>query len=237
MIGERHEEHVTWLTFENPDRLNAFNGFDYRDLRQAIRRALDDEDTRVIVLTGRGRSFSAGADRSLIDQSATEEQRAIANEEFPQFLAVLRVCEKPLLAAVNGFAIGIGCTMLLYCDLVIAAQSARFRMPFTALGIVPEAGSSALLPAQGRWPDVMWAALSSEWIDADTAREMGIAWRVVPDSVLLEETARVAAAIAELEPGAVTATKRLLTAGRAELARAAIDREFAELRMLRRGGR
>ncbi len=235
MLEERRADHVTWLIFVRPERLNAFTVADYRDFRVAIERAVDHDGTRAIVVTGTGRAFSAGADRSLLDPTSPAPDRERAGEEFAQFLQVLRDCDKPLLAAVNGLAVGIGCTMLMYFDLVLAAESARFRLPFTALGIVPEAASSVLLPARARWDDTMWAMLSSEWIDAPLAQRMGIVWRVTPDSSLLDATGEVAATIVALDPEAVAATKRLLVAGRAAAAGQAIDRELAEMgRLLQR---
>jgi len=231
MLQERTDEHVTWLTFDRPARLNCFTLADYRDLRVAVERATADPATNVIVLTGNGRAFSAGADRSLLNLTNTAD-RATAQEQFTGLLEALSACEKPLFAAVNGLAVGFGATMLLYCDLVLAAESARFRLPFTALGITPEAGSSVLLPARARWDETMWAMLSSEWIDARAARELGIVWRVVPDSSLLDLTAKAAATVAAHDPAAVAATKRLLTAGRAGAARQAIDREFGETTVL-----
>lgn len=223
---------ITWLTFDRPERLNAFTGADYRDLRVAIERAVDDQATRVIVLTGTGRAFSAGADRSLLDGTASSTDRELAATEFGAMLEAVGGCEKPIVVAVNGLAIGIGCTVLLYCDLVLVAESARLRLPFTALGIVPEAGSSTLLPARARWGDTAWAMLSSEWLDAPAALALGLAWRVVPDAGLLEEAAATAATIAALDPAAVAATKRLLIAGRAAAARSAMEREMVELAAL-----
>lgn len=223
---------VTWLTFDRPDRLNAFTAGAYRDLRLAFGRAAADEAVRVVVLTGAGRAFSAGADRSLVDGTATTEERELAGEEFEAVLDVVDRFDKPLLAAVNGLALGIGCTLLLHCDLVLVAGSARLRMPFTALGLAPEAGSSVLLPARARWGDAVWALLSSEWIDSETAVSMGLAWRAVPDADLVEETERAAHAIAAHDPAAVAATKRLLHEGRADAVRAAIARERAEMAAL-----
>jgi enoyl-CoA hydratase/carnithine racemase len=139
-----------------------------------------------------------------------------------------------VLAAVNGLGVGIGCTLLLHCDLVVLAESARLRLPFTALGIVPEAGSSVLLPAQARWADALWAMLSSEWIDSSAALAMGIAWRVVPDNELVSHADHVAKDLANLDPAAVAATKRLLIAGRIDLVRAAMDREVEEMEALHR---
>jgi enoyl-CoA hydratase/carnithine racemase len=182
---------------------------------------------------GNGRAFSAGADRSLLDNTSTAAEMASAGEEFDELLEVLRDCEKPLLAAVNGLAVGFGCTMMLYFDLLLAAESARFRLPFTALGLLPEAGSSVLLPARVPWDEAIWALLSSERLSASKAREIGLIWRVVPDLALIAETSKVSDALAALDPASVRATKRLLTAGRADAARLAADRELIEMAKLR----
>ncbi|MCK9904590.1 enoyl-CoA hydratase/isomerase family protein [Frankia sp. Cpl3] len=230
MLQNRLENGTRWMAFDRPARLNSFSAADYRDLRLALEAAAADPATKVVVLTGNGRAFSAGADLSLLDGTSASEDRIQAGEEFTGLLEILAVFEKPLLAAVNGYAIGIGATILLYCDLVLVAESARLRLPFTAMGLVPEAGSSALLLARTRSPDALWAMLSSEWIDAGMAQRMGLAWRVVPDARLLDETADAAAILAVLDPISVTATKRLLTTGRADTARHAIQRELDEMR-------
>ncbi|SEP27155.1 enoyl-CoA hydratase/isomerase family protein [Trujillonella endophytica] len=231
MLSEHIDGHVSSLRLERPERLNSFTAADYRDLRLALERARADVGVRVVVLTGAGRAFSSGADRSLLDPAGGAAREGAA-AEFDALLATLRSFEKPLLGAVNGLAVGVGCTLLLYCDLLLAAASARFRLPFTALGLVPEAGSSALLPARVRWDAAMWAMLSSEWFDADEAREMGLVWRVVPDASLVDRTTTVATTLAALDPGAVVATKRLLTAGRADVAQRAAEREMAAMRPL-----
>lgn len=236
MLRERRADGIAWVTFDRPEKLNAFRVDDYRDLRDVVERAADDASVRVIVLTGSGRAFSAGADRTLVDGSASANELEQAGIEFRMMLEALAVSGTPVLAAVNGLAVGFGCTLLLHCDLVLVAASARLRLPFTALGIVPEAGSSALLPMRARWPDAAWTMLSSEWFDADDAVAMGLAWRVVPDDDLLAETTRAASSIASHDPAAVAATKRLLTAGRLDVVRAAMAREGAELSALPRGG-
>jgi enoyl-CoA hydratase/carnithine racemase len=234
MLREEVTNGIRWLTLDRPDHLNALTGASYRDIRVAVERATADPATRAIVVTGAGRAFSAGADRSLIDGTATAEDRALAGTEFPAMIRSIGSCDKPVLAAVNGLAVGIGCTILLHCDLVLVAASARLRFPFTTLGIVPEAGSSLLLPARARWGDAEWAMLSSEWFDAHAAVAIGLAWQVVPDADLVRESARAAGVIARLDPRAVSATKRLLTAGRAALVDAAMEREMAEMSVLLR---
>jgi enoyl-CoA hydratase/carnithine racemase len=152
--------------------------------------------------------------------------------EFGRLLETLGSFRKPLIGAVNGLAVGFGATLLAYCDLVLMAENAQLRFPFTELGIVPEAGSSTLLYGRGHDADLTWAMLASAWIDAPTAMTMGLVWRVLPDDRLAEMTAHAASTLAALNPASVMATKRLLTAGRADNARAAIDRELHEMSAL-----
>jgi enoyl-CoA hydratase/carnithine racemase len=232
VLQERRDGSTTWLEFDRPQCLNAFTVAGYRGLREALDRLAADDTVRVVVLTGRGRAFSAGADQSLLDEALPDGERRLAGEEFGQLLETLGSFPKPLFAAVNGLAVGFGATMLLYCDVVILAETARLRFPFTALGIVPEAGSSALLPARARWTDAMWAMLSSEWIDAADAVQTGLAWRSVRDADLLEEATRASAVVATHDPRSVAATKRLLMSGPFGEARHAIRRELDEMQAL-----
>ena len=236
MLRRELRSGVLWLTFDRPERLNSFTASDYRDLQVALSDATSRAEARCLVLTGNGRAFSAGADRSLIDGSAGPDELAEAGEAFVDLLQTLDRCPMPVLAAVNGLAVGIGCTLLLHCDLVIVAASARLRTPFTALGITPEAASSMLLPARVRRPDAVWMLLSSEWVDAPLAVSMGLAWRVVADDDLARETRRAAETLADLDPEAVAATKRLLLHGQADLVRGALDRETIAMRSARRRG-
>ena len=232
MLHERRDGSTVWLEFNRPQSLNAFTVVGYRGLREALDRLATDDTVRVVVLTGRGRAFSAGADRSLLDATLSDSERRLAGEEFGQLLETLGSFPKPLFAAVNGLAVGFACSLLLYCDVVILAETARLRFPFTALGIVPEAGSSALLPTRARWADAMWAMLSSEWIDAADAVRIGLAWRCVRDADLLEEATRASAVVAAHDPRSVAATKRLLMSGPFGEARHAIRRELDEMQAL-----
>jgi enoyl-CoA hydratase/carnithine racemase len=229
VLQERRDGSTMWLEFDRPQCLNAFTVAGYRGLREALDRHATDDTARVVVLTGRGRAFSAGADRSLLDAALPDGERRQAGEEFGQLLESLGGFPKPLFAAVNGLSVGFGATMLLYCDVVILAETARLRFPFTALGIVPEAGSSVLLPARARWADTVWAMLSSEWIDAAEAVRTGLAWRCVPDAELVDEVTNAAAVVAAHDPRAVAATKRLLTRSAAGEVRSAIRRELEEM--------
>lgn len=229
MITSADEGPVRWIVFDRPERRNAFTADDYLAFRGALDAAAADDGVRVVALAGTGPAFSAGADRSLLDGAAP----GAAGDAFDALVTTLATFEKPLLAAVNGAAVGFGCTLLLHCDLVVVASSARLRLPFTALGLAPEAASSVLLADRVGAANAAWAMLTSEWIDADTACRMGLTWRSVADDELRDEVQAVAAAIAEHDPAAVVATKRLLRHGRAEAVAAAMARELAAARDLR----
>ena len=236
VLHERSEAAVRWLTLDRPEALNAFTAADYVALGEAIDAAGADQAMRVVVLTGAGRAFSAGADRSLFEGPLDPATSDHVRDAFGAMLLALARCEKPIIAAVNGLAVGVGATILLHCDLVILADSARLRLPFTGLGLAPEAASSVLLPMRVRWGDALWWLLSSEWVSATEALAAGLAWRVVPDDDLAFNAAAVAQTLAALDPASVAATKRLVLEGRVELVTAALDRENAALESLL-GGR
>ena len=184
-------------------------------LRRVVRRARTVRSRRHQVVDPHGhRPFLLGRRRPITPRPFRHRRHTARRPRVSRLLEALIRFPKPLLAAVNGLAVGFGCTMLLYADPILVAKAARLRLPFTALGIVPEAGSSALLPTRARFPGRDAAALSSEWIDAEAAVRSGLAWRVVDDDRLLVEALEAAGSIAALDPSAVAATKRLMTAGR-----------------------
>lgn len=203
------------LTLNRPARRNAFNDQQYDDLRSALAEAQADDATHVVVITGAGGAFSAGQD---IDEMGS-------GRGFTPFVDQLSVFDKPLIAAVNGVAVGIGLTLLPHCDIVYVGESARLRAPFTALGLVCEAGSSLLLPLMigpQRAAEVLFTA---QWIDAEQAVDLGLAARVFPDQELLPAALATASAIAAQPLAALQQTKRLLLATRIEALQAARARE------------
>lgn len=217
---------VAWLTLNRPERKNAFTDPMWGELLAALDDALADRHVRAVVLSGAEGNFTAGADMSLIEGKGDGE----TDGPHP-FLGVMAhlttTFDKPLIAAVDGFAIGFGLTVLLHCDFVYVTDRARLRAPFLRLGVVPEAASSFLLPALigvRRTAELLYTA---DFIDGPRAVELGIANECV-GAAELEETARgTAARIAEHPPGAVRATKRLLLATRRDQVLAAIERENA----------
>lgn len=146
---------------------------------------------------------------------------------FVQLLDALVACDLPILTAVAGYAVGIGATMLLHTDINIVAQGTRLRFPFVALGVVPEAASSAILPALMGHQRAAEILYTSRWIDAAESVELGLAVATQPPESLLEHTLALARQIASQAPQALKATKRLLKAASAAPIRAALDREYA----------
>jgi enoyl-CoA hydratase/carnithine racemase len=139
---------------------------------------------------------------------------------------------KPLIAAVNGVGVGLGLTMLGHCDLVLVSEAARFRPPFTALGVAPEAGSSYTLPAMMGWQRAAHALLTSAWIDADEAVASGLALRKVTADDLLEEALALATEVAKGPISSLVATKAVMRAAHADAIAAARRREDTEFARL-----
>lgn len=216
-VLEETRDGVLLLTLNRPQRRNAFNDQQYDDVRTALAEAQQDEAVRVVVITGAGGAFSAGQD---IDEMGS-------GRGFTPFVDQLSVFDKPLIAAVNGVAVGIGLTMLPHCDLVYVGESARLRAPFTALGLVCEAGSSLLLPLVIGAQRAAELLFTAQWIDAEQAVDLGLAARLFPDQELLPAALATAREIAAQPPTAVQQTKRLLLATRLEALHAARAREDA----------
>lgn len=226
-VLEELEDGVLLLTLHRPERRNAFDVRMWNEVRDALADAQEHDAVRAVIVTGAGGAFTGGQD---LGEMATPPSGVGADHGFPSFMDRLCRFDKPLLAAVNGVAVGIGVTFLLHCDVVYVSETARLRAPFVTLGVVPEAGSSFLLPYTIGWQRSAEILYGAGWIDAAGAVELGLARRALPPEKLLPEIRARAAAIAANPPGAVRETKRLLLATRAEAvaaARAREDRAFA----------
>ena len=216
---------IRLIAFDRPDKLNALNAQLYAESAAALEDAARDENCGAVVLTGEGRAFCSGVDVTELQASATGDATAGFTEAAERFLDVLNEYPKPLLAAVNGLAVGIGTTMLTYADLVFAAESARFRTPFAPLGVAPEAGSSWRLPRMMGWQNAAWMLFSAEWVDAQQARELGLVFRVCSDEQLLDETLAAAQTIAAHPVDSLRAIKRTLSLSRQQPSRTARESE------------
>ena len=220
------EDHgaVRLLTLDRPGALNAFDSPLYRAAGVALDAAREDDAVKVAVLTGAGRAFSAGQD---LDEMARLAAGEAVESGFPVLLEALQGFDKPLVAAVNGPAVGIGFTLLPHCDLVLASEGARFRTPFAELGVPPEAASSYLFPARMGWQRAAEVLFTSPWLSAEDAVACGIALRVVPGDGVVDEALALAGRIAAAPLPALRAIKGTMLAGRADAVAAARAREEA----------
>ena len=230
----RTDDHgrVRLLTLDRPEALNAFNTELYDAAAAGLSEAAADAAIAVVVLTGEGRAFSAGQDLGEMAALAQDADGSGAGHGFPRFMDALIGFPKPLIAAVNGLGVGLGLTIVGHCDLTLVGESARFRPPFTALGVVPEAASSYTLPAMMGWQAATHALLTSAWISADEAVASGLALRKVADADLLAEALALAAEIAVWPISSLVGTKRVLRAVHADAvaeSRRREDREFSTL--------
>lgn len=208
------------LRFNRPEKMNAITRDMYAALAQQLNQAAEDPAIRCVVLTSEGDHFTAGNDiRDFMANPPTEKDSVVA-----KFLSSLLEFPKPLLAAVKGNAIGVGTTMLLHCDVVVAAPSANFSMPFTSLGLVPEAGSTKLFPDLVGYQRAAKIFMTGESFGADEALAMGLIAEIASDA---EKAAlAIAEKIAQQPPKAILNTKALMKAGSHDAVSAVMLAEF-----------
>lgn len=202
-------EKVAIITIHRPEAMNSFNQTLRADLLSACQRAADDSSVRVVVLTGEGRSFSAGADLkgSLNPDDSIED---MLQTEYRPVLESIWNMEKPVIAAVGGSAAGIGLSFALVCDLVIMADNAFLLSPFTTISLVPDGGLNWLLVHQLGYRRAFQLSVESERIPADRCLELGLANKVVAPDSLLDEAISWAKSLAERAPLSIAATKKAM---------------------------
>ena len=221
-------DRVRVVAIDRPEKRNAIDRHVYTGLYDVFHEAAQRDDIGAVVLTGAGtQAFSAGADRDELAAVAagTAQDFAVAANRFCDSLLEY---PKPVVMAVNGLAVGMGTTLLGYADLAFAAESARFRTPFTSMGISPELGSSWLLPHLIGWQRVSWMLLSSEWVDARTAASWGLVLDVVPDAELLERATAAARSVGMHDLSSVQAVKRTMLDWRTAAVQRALETEKDE---------
>lgn len=224
------QDRILTIRLNRPEKKNALTFAMYTAMNEALVNADSDPAVRVVLITGMPGCFTAGND--LADfAAATTAQPSPAL----RYLETLGAAGKPVVAAVGGVAIGIGTTMLLHCDLVYAAESARFQLPFVNLGLCPEAASSVILPALVGTHRAAELLLFGESFDAQAARELGIVNQVVADAELLPVATAKAQQLSQKPPAALRTTKMLLKSGQAEAVKQAMSREGQQFARLLQG--
>ena len=202
------------ITLNRPDAMNAWDKRLGPELLAAVREAQDDA-VRAVVVTGAGRAFSSGADlKSGFDPTPEghPDVETVLHEVYHPIIAGLRELPKPVLAAVNGPAVGIGCSLALAADLIVAKQSAYFLLAFVNIGLVPDGGSSMLVPERVGLARAAEMAMLGERIGAEKALEWGMVNRVVPDDEFEAAVDELAARLAAGPTSAYAGIKRQLNA-------------------------
>ena len=207
---------VCLLTLNRPDRLNALNVQVANDFKVAVRDALE-RGARAIVITGAGRAFSAGGDLREMREIAKRDGRVEAFFDEPlrllnEAIMLIRQTPVPFIAAVNGVASGGGCNLALACDLVIAAESARFNQAFIKIGLTPDCGGTFMLPRLVGWKRATELLFTGDLITAQAAAEMGMINSVSPDEELMTKAMAMAEKLAQAPTAAIGEIKMLLEA-------------------------
>jgi len=204
---------VARITLNRPDSLNGWTRQFGEELLAALDRAADDPAVRALVLTGAGRAFSVGADLKAGGEFDADGKPDVATRMralYNPLIARVRTLPKPIVAAVNGPAAGIGCSLALACDLIVAAESSYFLLAFVNIGLTLDGGASATLPARLGHARAFELAMLGERLPAEKALEWGLINRVVADGELDAAVDALAAKLAAGPPGSYAATKQLI---------------------------
>jgi enoyl-CoA hydratase/carnithine racemase len=206
---------VRTLTFNRPEALNAFNDDMFDAVAADILVATVDERVKVLVITGAGRAFSAGMDL------AAQRGGSAPKYGFSGMFEAIIEFPKPIILAVNGLGVGFGCTICGLADLVFMADDARLRCPFTSLGLTAEASSTVTFPQLMGYQNAFWGLLSSQWMDAQTCKDLGLVFALAEAGELMTKVDQHAQILAAQPLASLVATKELMMAPRREALRAA----------------
>ncbi len=212
MIWEQ-EGGVGRITLNRPDSLNAWHAAFGHELRQALEVDGADQSVRALLITGAGRAFSSGADLKAGFDAADDgmpDIRKELDEVYHPIITAVRRLEKPVVAAVNGPAVGIGASLALACDLILAAESAYFGLAFVNIGLMPDGGSTLFVPAAAGKARAFQMALLGERVSAQRALEWGLVNFVHPDGALMGEANALVDKLAAGPTRSYAASKRAL---------------------------
>ena len=211
-VRVEHEGALSVLTMNRPDKMNALSPEVLADLRRAIEAVDAREETRVAILTGAGRAFVAGADIAAMVEMSFEEALDFA-EMGHAILDLIEALRVPVIAAVNGFALGGGCELALACDFIYASEKAKFGQPEVGLGVTPGFGGTQRLTRRVGIAQAREMLYTGAMMRADEAARIGLVNQVVAPDALMDKAREVALSIAANGPGAVAATKKVIWDG------------------------
>ena len=229
-VSVHDRDGVRLITWTRPDALNAMSIEMWHGTRDALDSVATD-DIRCVVFTGTGRAFTVGQDLS----EFADPRHGEPDGGFRGLMRALSEVRVPLIAAVNGTAVGFGLTLLPWCEIALVSPTARFKAPFVGLGVVTEAAASVTL-AEAMGPQAAARyLLTGDWISAEESVRLGLAWQVVDEESLVDEAMSLATRIAAQPPQALRATTRLLRERRGSTWDEALEREYTQMAQLAGG--
>jgi enoyl-CoA hydratase len=223
LLVDLRPDGALWLTFNRPEVLNAFSADLSVALAERLEEAASDDAVRVVVLTGTGTAFSAGADISGEDAHERFDVRAL--DAANRIIRAVTTCPRPVVAAVNGVAAGVGCSTALAADLVVATESASFLLAFARIGLMPDGGTSATVAAAIGRARAMRMALLAEPLSAREAHDAGLVSHVAADADFPALVDTVVRRLARGAPLAQAATKKAVNAATLHQLEPALERE------------
>jgi 2-(1,2-epoxy-1,2-dihydrophenyl)acetyl-CoA isomerase len=200
------------LELNRPDRLNAWNQALGLALRDTVRELAADDAVRAVLITGAGRAFSSGADLREAGEGDRPDTYTVLTERYHPIITGIRTMPKPVVAAVNGVAAGIGLSLALACDLIVSAESAYFMLAFVNVGLVPDGGSSLLVPSRIGFARAAELAMLGSRLSSEKALDWGLINRVWPDAELMPQAEDLSWQLANGPTGSYAGTKRQLNA-------------------------
>ncbi|WP_232677652.1 enoyl-CoA hydratase-related protein [Nocardioides sp. R-C-SC26] len=231
-LDVRLTDGALWLTMNRPEVFNALSGEMCVEMTERIRAAGTDDDVRVVVLTGSGAAFSTGADIS--GENAIDRFDVRAMDAANGLIRAIVECPRPVLAAVNGVAAGVGASAALAADIIVATESASFLLAFARIGFMPDGGTSTTVAAAIGRARAMRMALLAEPLGAREAHDCGLITHVAPDTEYADLAATLVRRLAAGAPLAQTATKRTINAATLTGLEDALERERSGQTLLMR---
>ncbi len=212
-IKLKKKQHISWIILDRPDKLNAINAVMLQELSEALDAIEEDANTRCVIITGKGeKAFSAGADLTEL-RKLTPETAAEFSMKGQQVFTKLEAFSKPVVAAINGYALGGGLELALACDFRIAADSAKLGCPEIKLGLIPAWGGTQRLPRTVGAATAKRLIMLGDKLQAEEALMMGLVDKVVPQKELEDETRALAQRLCERQPAALKHAKRAANSG------------------------
>ena len=201
---------VGTITLNRPEVYNSFNRAMALAVQEAIEQFGADPSVRCILLTGSGKAFSAGQDLNEVVDPDGPEIRNIVEEHYNPIIKLIRVTEKPIVAAVNGVAAGAGANIALACDIVVARESASFIQAFSKIGLIPDSGGTFTLPRLVGWQRASALMITGDKVSATEAQAMGMIYKAIPDGDFAEYVAKLSMKLAQMPTRGIGLTKRAL---------------------------